>query len=390
MFSKLKTIVSYFINLLLYLISFTINKNENIWIFGSWSGQRYADNSRYLFEYVNKYRPDIKAIWITKNNDILKQLKDDGKHVYLAYSIKAIWYSMHAKVLFVTQAISGDLHHFNNHPKILKVQLWHGAPLKKILHDSPFARKLTKYQKKRKFINYIFPFYEESYDLITACSEEDKKNFSTAFLFQKEKIKILGYPRNDILLTKSAVEKHTKVLYAPTLRRDNQNKVLDIFTLEDIQQIEKVLSYKQCKLYIKLHPYNTPQADLIKCIKKSENIVFLTSEVDLQEELQYFDILITDYSSIYFDFLLTDRPIIFAPFDYKNYLKEDRTFYYDYNSVTPGPKVKNWEEASEWIVKFISEPNLYIEERQSIKNKFHKFQDNASSERITNYIMEIL
>jgi len=387
--NKLNTLIKYTTNLLLYWISFIVPKNKKIWIFGSWGGHRYADNSRYLFEYIKK-NTDIRGIWITKDKIILKKLQNEGFEVYLAYSMKAIYYSMRAKVLFVTQAISGDLHYFNIHPSIYKVQLWHGAPLKKILHDSHFAQTKLKYQSRRKMINILFPFYEEKYNLLTACSEEDKKSFSSAFLIKEEKIKILGYPRNDILANSHLNNKSKKILYAPTLRRDNENKVLDIFSIKEIEHIESSLLKTNSKLYVKLHPLNIPNKKLIENMKKTKSIILLSNDVDLQEELKYYDILITDYSSIYFDFLLTGRPIIFAPFDHAEYIINDRTFYYDYNEVTPGPKIKNWNEALIWINKFSDCPDLYLNERIKITNRFHFYQDFHSSKRIVEYVVKAL
>ena len=33
---------------------------------GSWGGERYADNSRYLLEYLDKYQPEYKLFWVGK------------------------------------------------------------------------------------------------------------------------------------------------------------------------------------------------------------------------------------------------------------------------------------------------------------------------------------
>ena len=30
-----------------------IPKKKNLWLFGAWEGQLYADNAKYMFEYVN-------------------------------------------------------------------------------------------------------------------------------------------------------------------------------------------------------------------------------------------------------------------------------------------------------------------------------------------------
>ena len=382
----MKKILFYLYNLLLYFISYLVPKNDKMWLFGSWGGYRYADQSKYLFEYIVKYYPEIRPVWLTRSDEVYEQLKSNGYEVYLHYSLAGIWFSMRAKVLFVAQKIVGDVHHFNNNKAILKVQLWHGSSFKKCFADS----HTTIRSKKIKLLNTFVPFYREEYDLAIAASEEDRIHLSSAFLMSKEKIKITGHPRNDILFSKKEVNKCKKVLYAPTLRRDNNNKVLDVFTLEDIEFIEKIMDKVDAKLYVKLHPYNRPNTHLLECISNAKNIVFMEQGEDIQEAMITCDIFITDYSSSWIDFLLTDRPIIFAPFDYDNYLIEDRTFYYDYDEVTPGPKVKDWSEVSEWIQKFLNNPSLYADERQVIRDRFHTFQDENSCERVYKRVLKEL
>lgn len=64
---KLIKLLKKYINL---YISSSVPKTNKLLIFGSWLGEKYADNPRYLFEYVIKNRPDLKAIWITSNQDV--------------------------------------------------------------------------------------------------------------------------------------------------------------------------------------------------------------------------------------------------------------------------------------------------------------------------------
>ena len=150
-----------------------------------------------------------------------------------------------------------------------------------------------------------------------------------------------------------------------------------------------ILSVKnKIVLNIKMHPVNKPKDELIEKYKSLNSISFM-EEVDVAEILPNTDILITDYSSVFFDFLLTNRPIIFAPFDYEKYITKDRELYYDYDEVTPGPKCKNWEEVLEWIVKFKENPNLFKEEREEVKNRFHKYQDGRNCERVFNEIIKL-
>jgi CDP-glycerol glycerophosphotransferase len=51
-----------------------IPRKNKVWVFGAWYGQRFSDNSRYLFEYVNKEQSDVEAIWITRDKELKQKI----------------------------------------------------------------------------------------------------------------------------------------------------------------------------------------------------------------------------------------------------------------------------------------------------------------------------
>ena len=53
-----------------YFLTLIMPKDNSLWVFGCWKGRNYSDNSRSLFEYVNTYHKNIKAVWIAKNSDV--------------------------------------------------------------------------------------------------------------------------------------------------------------------------------------------------------------------------------------------------------------------------------------------------------------------------------
>ena len=77
----------YIINLPLYYISYLLPKNKNVWIFGSWFGEKYADNSKALFEFVNKHDKEILAVWLTQSKTVFRDLNQKGLNVYYTYSL---------------------------------------------------------------------------------------------------------------------------------------------------------------------------------------------------------------------------------------------------------------------------------------------------------------
>jgi CDP-glycerol glycerophosphotransferase (TagB/SpsB family) len=264
------------------------------------------------------------------------------------------------------------------------VQLRHGIPLKKIGFDD--AISATTYTRSN-LKEMIFPFLKIKYSLIISSSSEDKSNFSSSFKGQYSLVSITGYPRNDLLFSKKDSNDFT-ITYLPTFRGSIGDKI-DLFSDYnfDIKAWNKKLLDLKIILNIKMHPVNKPKDEILVKFEECQNIIFL-EEADVAEVLPNTDILITDYSSVYFDYLLTNKPIIFAPFDYRKYITQDREFYYNYDDVTPGPKCKDWNEVLVWIVKFKNDPTLYSEERRKIKDMFHQYQDDKSSERVYCKILE--
>ena len=58
------------IKIFLFLIIRIIPKNKKLLVFGDRAGRRLADNSRYLFFYLNKHHKEFQCIWITKDKKI--------------------------------------------------------------------------------------------------------------------------------------------------------------------------------------------------------------------------------------------------------------------------------------------------------------------------------
>ena len=98
--------------------------------------------------------------------------------------------------------------------------------------------------------------------------------------------------------------------------------------------------------------------------------------------------MITDYSSVYFDFLLLDRPIIFIPFDIKEYSK--RGFALEpYDFWTPGPKVYSLNELIKELKVFINNPEYYNKERKTVNHLVNTYKDGKSCERVWNLIEKL-
>jgi CDP-glycerol glycerophosphotransferase len=388
------------LNTIRWFLNLNTYKDPNIWVFGAIRGRAYLDNAKYLFEYINE-NTSIDAVWITKKLKVVEEIRAKGYKAFLENSDEAKYYASRAKVAIVTHRGNknkSDLPfcYFNEKTKI--IQLWHGIPLKKIAYDDKvFSFKhneySVKYKLKMKIMEKFFPFvnYVHKPSMILALGEETQNIFSKAFRTPKEKVKITGYPRYDVLIAnKNRIDNNKRVIYMPTFR-GSVNSKFDLFLQYgfDVEKIDFFLQERDIFLDIKLHPFNRPSKKLREQIEKSKYI-FLLEDIQIYEEIHKYSILITDYSSIFFDYLLLDRPIIFAPFDKEQYVKKDREFYFNYEEVTPGPKAYSWNDVLEYIDIFNKNPLKYKNERQIIKNRFHKYEDTKNCKRVYREIKKII
>ena len=377
---------------LINIRSHFITKDANIWVFGAVRGEKYMDNAKYLFEYVNTHT-DITAIWLSNNNKAIKQIKDKGFIALHMHSQEAMKYALRAKIAIITHRGSrekSDLPFYAFTKKTKIIQLWHGMPLKKIAFDDKlysFTHDESKLRYKiREAIKKIFfPFtqYVNQPSLIIALSEETRAILSRAFRVDKKKIVITGFPRNTPLLKQPEnVNGTKKILYAPTFR-DAEGSKFDLFDQYgfNAKQMDDFLVSHNAELHIKLHPFNMPLQSTLKEIESSKNITFLHKD-DIYDELNIYSVLITDYSSIYFDFLLTGKPIIFSPFDKVQYLKNDRELYFDYGDVTPGPQAENWEMVILFISDFLTKVDSYQNMRNVTKERFHYISSDNYSKTV--------
>jgi len=388
-----------------YWISCVVPKDRNLWIFGAWFGQKFADNSKYLFLYVQQEHPEIRPVWLAHNPRVVSDLRSMGYEAYMAYSIKGFLLSMRARAVVVSTGL-GDVNRYAI-GRARKVQLWHGTPLKKIGFDDRITMRWQEQEtaKIERISRSMLPFLRAQYDLIISPSEEVSKKLASAFRISKGKIGLTGYPRNDALFNVpwlpndihpylKDIRKETQyeylIAYLPTHREEGRRETDFLFNNYgfNINNVEVFLEEHNSILVVKTHYYNRLS---LPC-GVSKRRIYTPSDDELPDIyplLKATDILITDYSSVYFDYLLLNRPIIFAPFDLEEYVQRDRELYYDYDEVTPGPKAKDWPEVLE-LIEQVMEKDQWKERREQICRRFNEFTDGESSRRVFEEIQKLL
>lgn len=362
--------------------------NEKLMVFES--NPDFSDNSRGLWEYVNN-NTDFETCWVVKNSRILETLKKNNINCVLKDSSEAENIISKAKYL-----ISSSFEFAESKSKEqVHVSAWHGFPLKLIGFFE--SASVTSNFSSLKIIT-------TQSDIITCSSKFSQLTIGGMFSVDPRKVKITGFPRNDILFNSNGrknLEKLTGlnldgsklVFYLPTMRQglkeEGKHFNENIFNYCDyeLKALDAFLEDNNAYIFAKLHfadnsYYNRSLFELPKRIIFLDTDMLLDKMLTIYHLMNAFDVLITDYSSVYVDFLLLNRPIIFSCPDIEKY-KEDRGFIIDDPEfLMPGKKVKNQIELIDSLKSIFEGVDDYRIDRKNKMMLFHSNLDGNSSKRL--------
>ena len=342
-------------------------RDDNLWVFGAWFGDKYADNSKYLYQFCLKN--GMKAVWITKNSDVYNELKKQGNPVAMINSKSGVNYVKHAQYAVYSTGINDISYDYLGGATL--INLWHGIPLKKIMNDDSIS--ITS--KGNKLWNQLRSIPDKN-TYVFSTSPAITRIYKSAFRTDDKHIIEIGQVRNDCFFdgslkhrTYADISYKRLISYLPTHRNEGKTKLED-HVIFNLPKLEEFCAKNDCLFLIKKHFYhNKEYTDL----SAYPHIIDLTTrnDIDTQELMYNTDILITDYSSCYIDYLLLDRPIVFYCFDYEHYLKADREMYFPYDDVTPGAHAKSFDELLPALQHALDGNEKYKDKQEQVKNLFY-------------------
>ena len=343
----------------------------------------FCDNSWALYQYLKQNRC-YKYIWIVSDVRKFKNTKDT-KFVSFKQTPLA-FYSAYArsKYIFYTHCM---LDTYIKRKGQCVVDLEHGCGFK---------------AGKNSTGNYC--------DIALVTGSFAKKAFSIYLGCDENKVKPLGYPRNDILVNNigagidnplSGAFKYNKlILWMPTFR-DSSNKGLSekmmnyetglplISNDKDLDGLNSFLSKRNCLFMIKIHHL---QADKPAFHKKYSNIQIVTDSLIATKGLQlyqiigYTDALLTDYSSISIDYILLNKPMAYILDDYDMYNK-CRGFKYDnVKDLMPGHHIYTVSDLYNFICDVETDYDKFKNERNRLVSFFHDVKYGQNCETLVNYL----
>lgn len=369
----------FIISIVKFFVGF-IPKKRNLWLFGAWQGKIYADNTKYMFEYVNTFYPEIESVWISRNINVIQILRKKGFCCYNRYSLMGIICVCRAEVAFLTEGI-GDIEFFINDKKTIVVQLWHGVAPKKANWWGDQSR-ITR---------------QNQYWMVT--SEQNRITMKDLVGMPDDHLFITGYPRNDVFVDRkdnslviSELNKKyptsKKIIYMPTHRNfGTQGKQ---FHEEEMLYVDKKLRENNIIMVFKPHFHELK--NYLSLEKKLTNIILAKDVEKYSDVYSYigdFDLLISDYSSIIYDFTCTHKPIVLFPYDLENYREKDAGLLDCYESIPAGPFCYTWNEVLNSVVKLLKN-DIWKEKRELCRRIFHPFDDGKNCERVFKCVKEII
>ena len=346
------------------------------------NGGKFCDNSKYFYLQAQNLLPaHCRCVFLTSTKAESELLTRLDLPAQSFPSLKGAWLLLRSRLIVVD---SFDWHSSMRRFLTLRarrVQLWHGVGFKRIERDK--VRNEVP-DKTMTALRLLWPVRlltrriigrDVRYDLVNTTSQFYLREvFKPAF--NSHHFSAVGYPRNTFgrgsLAALLNADKHIMaklpnwestgkrlVVVAPTFRESRASPTgLDMATLRHIDQWCET---HNAEFIFKFHPWERGSGEV-----NGVHLHCHDPDADIYPLMLHACALITDYSSIYMDFITLDRPVFFLAPDIDEYVATDRQLQFDYASMTPGPKSRDWTSmltqiASEWG------SDSYAEERKRLR-----------------------
>lgn len=391
-----------FFNLLYILAVFAksilnlTNLNKNNYKFVGFASSRLNGDLKCIYDKLKEYG-DIKIFFVTELDEEIKRLERESVTTYYCRDIRKIpifirtqvWVTSHGPYYIPDYYIY----------KIFKkhtgkwIDTWHGVGVE---HGSGIGRA--------KMLN--------AYDVAFISSEFYRDYYIKINSNLKEKLKITGLPRTDILFNcsiskENAIkslglpQKGINILYAPSWGNpavgEKKDKSLFPYGGDDriITTLSEFCNKNKCNFIIRPHPdwenHNESNTEkIIQKIQSSTGIVYCPVKKYPVTEILLCatDVLVTDYSSIANDFIILNRPIVYLD----KGLSEDKFIFK--LEERGGFVVNTFDEMMEKLQIIVEDPIKSMEEIKDKRERYmgiiYKYMDGNASDRCAEEIVRLL
>jgi len=384
---KILSLMRRFVEQLLLYFSLLVKPRCGLIVF-SMSRGRYWDNSRALFEYVfDNHKNKLEVIWLADPDLDVEIIPEKFRNKVVARnSIQGLFFCFRANFAIISHGF-GD---FGLYRRVAKrkavINLWHGVGIKSLgLLDEKFNNKL-----KKKYISNEAAYYDQ-----LICSSDIDRYYSASYTgMDVDAVKVTGLPRNDRLFaaghTEEVKNEGFSILYAPTFRDFEVAGGSLIFPFpHDAASLAAWCRDVGIRFILRPHPNDSGSVHHARILHEEYPGMFVDGSVsrtpDVMDLLICCDGIVTDYSSTYIDGLILDRPVTFVDYDRDRYM-EMRGLAYDYELITPGPKVRTLEGFQAACEEMKEGAPAWAEHREFVRKMFFKHRDGNACFRVTKLI----
>ena len=360
----------------------------------------FSGNAKALYEYMEKtYKDKMNYTWVVYNKNSVDRLKEKGINVVLMGTEEFKSYIPKTNVFFTTQGnLDGDKIKCKN---AVYIELWHGIGPKPVgfAQKKPSKDDIKGYGNIGRIVDYFI-----------VPSEFWKTIFGAVFKVEYNRVKDLGMPivdyfkysdgkKNLSKIINADISKYKKIImYMPTFKQGfNHSDVKNIsnnifnFNKEYKEEIlDNFLEEKNYLLCVKKHPGDVSNFNFknYKNIISIDEDVLFSNDLSVNEILNAFDLMITDYSSIGTEFVFFDKPILYVIGDYNEY-KENRGVYFDdLDFWMPGPKSTNIEDLKFEIDKLLNETEYFKTERENRRKLWYGDTKDGGCDKICDLLFD--
>lgn len=311
-------------------IGFFVPIRKKTMLITSFAGRKFDDSPKAIYEEVLSRREfdDWEIIWafIEPDKHVIprgKKIKIDTLSFFSALLYSKVWISNSGM----------DRNIDINRKKTIKIETWHGTPLKKIGQDQN-SGVLGNYEVHGSVDNSTIRCAQSEFDreIFVRIFNADKKCFLMCDLPRNDSL--LHYSLNDIRKIKRSIgicSEKKVLLYMPTYREYlvNEKNQTYIAPPIDLNRWKNELADN----YVLLVRAHYAISESLKIV--NDNFVIDVSDYPFINDLySVADILISDYSSAYFDYSILDKPMLCFAYDLDEY-KKKRGLYLDLDKTLP-------------------------------------------------------
>lgn len=362
----------------IYLILFPFYKDKKIWMFMD-RRESADDNAEHLYKYCNDIDDGVdKYFTLSKDSNDFKRLSSSLKNIIPFYSIK-----QRILYLFSDMIIS-------SHPDEFVLNPFWGKNSKLCSGLITSKKVFLQHGITKDNVSLWLRKYDKNLDMLVTVSEREAQSFlDYEYNYDKDIIKVVGFPRFDNLTNTSDKK---QILIMPTWRRS-------IDHLKDEQIIKSLYFQKMNSLFnnerlIKLAQDNgygiiiKPHPKIIGIIElfDTNDYVHIDKTTSYQDLFNNSSLLITDYSSVAFDFAYIKKPVIYYQYSDDYHFEES---FFDYETMGFGEVIADENELISLIEKYISND---CEMKYGYKNRvdnFYKFKDKNNCKRVYEEIKKL-